>query len=218
MEVCIDQFGERGLAMIGALLFWLAVIAGGLMIVLLVVPLRVRVSGRIDLPDTGDYLLWANWAGGVLGVRKTAKALWQIRLLGWPLIHFSGSSIGKKKKSKPRKKRSSRALIGAAGSHFSTMLNAFKRLILSLFPQGYVYGRIGLSDPADTVMLDVLTRLIPKTGNRFQVVIVPVYDDEVFEGEVDVRVTVVLGYVLLMAVVLLFKKENRMMLFRLRHA
>ena len=188
------------------------------MIVLLIVPLRVRVFGRIDLPDTGDYLLWADWAGGVIGVRKTAKALWQIQLFGWPLIHFSGASIGKNKKSKPRKKRSSRALIGAAGSQFSTMLNAFKRLIPSLFPQGHVYGRIGLSDPADTVMLDVFTRLIPKAGNRFQAVIVPVYDDEVFEGEVDVRVTVVLAYVLMMAAVLLLKKENRMMLRRLRHA
>lgn len=204
--------------MIGSLIFWLVAIAGGLMTILMIIPLRARVSGRIDLPDTGDYLLWADWAGGVISVRKTAKALWQIRLFGWPLIHFYGSSIWKKKKSKPRKRRSPRALIGAAGGHFSPMFNAFKRLILSLFPQGHVYGRIGLSDPADTVMLDVLTRLILKTENRFQVVIVPVYDDEVFEGEVDARITVVLAYVLLMAAVLLLKKENRMMLRRLRHA
>jgi hypothetical protein len=204
--------------MIGALLFWMAAIAAGLMIVFLIVPVRVRVSGWIDLPERGDYLLWADWAGGVIGVRKTARALWQIRLLGWPLINFSGASMGKKQKSKPRKKRSRRKLIGAAGSHLSTIFNAFKRLILSLFPQGHVHGRIGFSDPADTVMLDVLTHLMPETGNRIRVVIVPVYDDEVFEGEVDARVTVVLAYVLLMVAVLLLKKENRMMLRRLRHA
>lgn len=204
--------------MIGALLCWMAVIAVGLMTVFLIVPLRVRVSGWIDLPKTGDYLVRVDWAGGVIGVRKTAKALWQIRLLGWPLIHFSGTSMKKMKKGKPRKKRSPRALIGAVGSHFSTMVGAFKRLIVTLFPQGHVHGRIGLSDPADTAMLDVLTRLIPKAKSRFQVVIVPVYDDEVFEGEVDARATVVLGYVLLMVVVLLLKKDNRMMLHRLRHA
>lgn len=203
--------------MMEALLFWITAIAVGLMIVFLIVPLRVRVSGWIDLPKTGDYLLGVDWAGGMIGVRKTAKALWQIRLLGWPLIHFSGASL-KRKKSKPRKKRSPRALIGAAGSHFSTIFNAFKQLVLSLFPQGHIHGRIGLSDPADTAMLDVLTRLIPKAEGRFQVVIVPVYDDEVFQGEVDARVTVVLGYVLLMAAVLLLKKENRMMLHSLRHA
>lgn len=204
--------------MIGGLLFWIAAISGGLMIVILIIPLSVRVSGWIDLPKTGDYLLGVDWAGGVIGVRKTAKALWQIRLFGWPMIHFSGASMGKKKKNKPRKKRSPRSLIGAAGSHFSTLFDAFKRLILSLFPQGHLHGRIGLSDPADTAMLDVLTRLIPKAKGRFQVVIVPVYDDEVFEGEVDARATVVLGYVLLMAAVLLLKKENRMVLHSLRHA
>ena len=192
--------------MIGALLFWIAAIAAGLVIVFLIVPVRVRVFGWIDLPETGDYLLWADWAGGLIGVRKTAKILWQIRLLGWPLFNFSGISKGKKQKSKSRKKRSRRKLIGAAGNHLGTMFNAFKRLFLSLFPQGYVHGRIGFSDPADTVMLDVLTHLIPKTGNRFQVVIVPVYDDEVFEGEVDARVTVVLAYVLLLAAVLMFQK------------
>jgi hypothetical protein len=204
--------------MIGALLFWVAAIAACLTIVFLTVPLRVQVSGWIDLPKTGDYLLWINWAGGVINVRKTAKALWQIRLLGWPVMLFSGASLKKKKKSKPRKKWSPRAVIGVAGSHFSTLVGAFKQLLLSLFPQGHVHGRIGLSDPADTMMLDVLTSLIPKAKGRFQMVIVPVYDDEVFEGEVNVRVTVVLGYVLLMAAVLLLKKENRMMLHRLRHA
>jgi hypothetical protein len=201
--------------MMGALLFWMAATAVGLMILFLIVPVRVRVSGWIDLPQTGDYLLWADWAGGVIGVRKTANALWQIRVLGWPLIHFSGASL---KKGKPRQKRSPRALIGAAGRQFSTMVGAFKRLMLSLFPQGHVHGRIGLSDPADTAMLDLLTRWMPKAKGRFQVVIVPVYDDEVFEGEVEARVTVVLGYVLLMAAALLLKKENRMMLRRLRHA
>jgi hypothetical protein len=204
--------------MMGALLFWIAAIALGLTIVVLIVPLGVRVSGRIDLPQTGDYLLVVDWAGGLIGVRKTASALWQIRVLGWPLIHFSGASLKKKKKSKPRRKRSPRALIGAAGRQFSTLFSAFKRLILSLFPRGHVHSRIGLSDPADTVMLDLLTRLMPKVKGRFEVVIVPVYDDEVFEGEVDGRVTVVLGYVLLTATVLLLKKENRMMLRRLRHA
>jgi hypothetical protein len=204
--------------MMGALLFWIAATAVGLIIVLLIVPLNVRVSGWIDLPQTGDYLLTVDWAGGLIGVRKTAKPLWQIHLLGWPVIHFSGATFKKKKKSKPRKKRSPRALIGAAGPHAGTMLNAFKRLILSLFPQGHVHGRVGLSDPADTAMLDVFVRLIPRAKGRFQVVIVPVYDDEVFEGEVKAQVTVVLGYMLLVAAVLLLEKENRMMLRRLRHA
>jgi hypothetical protein len=204
--------------MMEALLLWMAAITVGLMIAILIVPLRVRVSGWVDLPETGDYRLGVDWAGGVIGVDKTAKTLWQIRLFGWPLIHFSGASFKKKRKSKPRKKRSPRALIDAAGRHFSTLVGAFKRLIRSLFPRGHIRGRIGLSDPADTVMLDVLTGLIPKAKGRFRVVIVPVYDDEVFAGEADARVTVVVGYVLLMAAVLLLKKENRVVLNRLRHA
>jgi hypothetical protein len=204
--------------MIGTLLLWLSAIIGGLVIILLVAPLRIRVSGWIDFPETGDYLLIADWAGGVFGVRKTAAAMWQVQLFGWPIIRFSRSVFGKRKAKRKKKKRSQKVLFAATGSHFSTMANAFRRMILSLFPKGHVYGRIGFSDPADTAMLAVFTHLIPMAGKRFQAVFVPAYDDQVFEGEVDVRIAVVPGYVLLMAAVLLLKKENRRMLHQLHHA
>ena len=204
--------------MIGTLLFWLFAIIGGLVIVLLVAPVHIRVSGWIDLPEAGDYLLIVDWAGGVFGVRKTATAMWQFRLFGWPIIRFSWPVFGKSKAKRKKKKRSPKVLLTTGGRHFSTMAHAFKRMILSLFPKGHVYGRIGLSDPADTAMLAVVTHLIPMAGKRFQAVFVPAYDDEVFEGEVDIRITVVLGYVLMVAAVLLLQKENRRMLRQLRHA
>lgn len=204
--------------MIGTLLFWSSVIIGGLAIVLLVIPVRIRVSGWIDLPEAGDYLLLADWAGGVFGVRKTATAMWQFRLFGWPIIRFSWPALGKSKAKRNKKKRTQKVLLTTVGSHFSTMAHAFRRMILSLFPKGHVYGRIGLSDPADTAMLAVFTHLMPMAGKHFQAVFVPAYDDEVFEGEADVRITVVLGYVLIVAAVLLLEKENSRMLRQLRHA
>ena len=98
------------------------------------------------------------------------------------------------------------------------MICILGRMTRAAFLKGHLRGRIGLSDPADTARMALLCRSMGLPSLRFNLVLDWVYDDEVVYIHADLGATLVFGYLLLSAGVLLLDRQTRVMLNRLRHA
>ena len=196
-------------------LVWIAAIVGGLILVLLLVPIRMRIGGQMDARQGFGYTLNLDWALGLAGVDKEAGRPWQLHILGLSVLRFSGSK--KEKKTREKKKRPwSRA--GALKNHLPTVAGIFDRMAGAVFLKGHLAGRIGLSDPADTANFGLFCRMMDLSSRRFRLALDCEYDEEIIYVEAALQATLIFGYLGLVAGMLLLRRQTRMMLRSLRHA
>jgi hypothetical protein len=97
MENRVIKGVEKGMAMILTFFSWIGMILGTLVLVLLVVPLRIRINGRVGDQEGFGYEWGGDWALGVIGVEKIAGHPVRLSVLGLRVLHFSGSRQEKKK-------------------------------------------------------------------------------------------------------------------------
>ena len=193
----------------------LIIFAGALM--LLIVPWRIRLNGRADHQKGFSYAASLDWAFGAIRVAKTVDQPWGLFILGLPVAHFSGFPKPKKK-AKKEKKSSPLAFAAIIKRDHQTMIRVLGRMTRAAFLKGHLGGRIGLPDPADTARIALLCRLAGLPSKRFNLALDWVYDGEVIHIHADVGATLIIGYLLLSAAILLLDGQTRVMLRSLRHA
>lgn len=185
-------------------------------LILLTVPWRIRLNGWVDDQKGVAYSASLDWGLIVLQVAKTMDRALELSILGLPVAHFSGFPKAKKKKKK--EKKTSRAKAGVIKRHRQTIIHILGRMARAAFLKGHLVGRIGLSDPADTALIALFLHLVRQPSERFKLALTCVYDEEVVHIHANLHATLLIGYLLLTAGMLLLERPTRMMLRGFRHA
>jgi hypothetical protein len=192
------------------------VIVTGILI-LLTVPWRIRLNGWVDDQKGIAYSASLDWGLIVLTVTKTMGRALKLSILGLPVAHFSKLPKTTKKKKK-KKKKSPLTKTGIMKRHRQTISHILGRTARAVILHGHLKGRIGLSDPADMAIIDFFLRLVRQPSERFKLALTCVYDEEVVHIHANLRATLIIGYLLLTAGILLLERPTRMMLRGFRHA
>ena len=186
-------------------------------LILLIVPWRIRLNGWVDDQEGVAYSASLDWGLIVITVTKTMGRALELSILGLPVAHFSEIPKATKKKQK-KKKKSSLAKAGVMKSHHQTIRHILGRTARAVILKGHLKGRIGLSDPADTALIDFFLRLVSQPSERFKLALTCVYDEEVVYIHANLGATLIIGNLLLAAGMLLLERQTRMMLRDFRHA
>jgi hypothetical protein len=186
-------------------------------LILLIVPWRIRLSGWVDDQEGVAYCVSLDWGLIVFTVTKTMGRALELSILGLPVAHFSKFPKAKKRKKK-KKKKLHLAKVGVIKRHRQTISHILGRTARAVILKGHLTGRIGLSDPADTAFIDFFLRLVRRPSKRFKLTLTCVYDEEVVHIHTNLCATLIIGYLLLTAGMLLLERPTRMMLQGFRHA
>ena len=207
-------------AVILTILTWIALIIGGLALVLLIAPVRIDIDGAIDDSEGLGYELAFDWALGLLSVKKSAGNPWRLSAAGIRVMRFPAIKWKKKQKEKKRgkKKKPAGRLANLARNHFQAATRILDVMARAAFLRGRLVGRIGLPDPADTVKIDLLSRMLSLQSRRLDLSLTCEYVEQIIRIDASVRATLVLGYLGLAAGLLMLERQTRMMLRSLRHA
>lgn len=184
-------------------------------LILLIVPWRIRLNGWVDDQEGVAYSASLDWGLIVLTVTKTMGRAFELSILGLPVTHFSEFPKATKKK---KKKKSSLAKASVMKRHRQTISHILGRTARAVILKGHLKGRIGLSDPADTAIIDFFLRLVRQPSEHFKLALTCVYDEEVVHIRANLRATLIIGHLLLTAGMLLLERPTRMMLRGFRHA
>jgi hypothetical protein len=200
--------------MIVAVFTWIGIVIALIILVLFTAPIKMRARGSADERGGLDYLLIIDWAFGLFSLRAVSGAP--------PGLYFAGLrlwriSFKKGKKEKPREKSkkekpSPLTWLGWVRENFSTIRHILVSFGNACFLRGYLIGKIGLADPADTAILGLLFRLIQVQTKRVNVSMTTVYHDEILHMRAKIQSTLIIGYLALVALRLLLDKEIRVML------
>jgi hypothetical protein len=220
MENRVIKGVEKGMAMILTFFSWIGMILGSLVLVLLVIPLRIRINGRVGDQAGFGYEWGGDWALGMIGVEKIAGHPVRLSVLGLRVLHFSGSRREKKKKAETNKqrKRWPGAMAGTLKNNFQAVIHVLDQMAGAAFLQGRLIGRIGLPDPADTANVALICRMINRRSGRFALSLACEYDEPVIRIEASVKATLIVGYLAVVACRLMLLSQTRVMLRSLRHA
>ena len=192
----------------------IASIIGLLLLALLLLPVRIRLSGLADDQEGLGYQLVIDWAFGFVTVHAVNGEPISLFFLGLRVWRFS-SKAGEKEKAekKPKEKKfSARGLFIWTKDNFQIINVILKRFARAIFLKGYLIGRIGLPDPADTAKIGLLCKLIKIPTERFRLAIACVYDNEIININASVQATLIIGYLGLVAIVLILQRQTRIML------
>lgn len=200
--------------MVGILLAWIGMVLGVLLIVLLAVPFRIDLHGQADDRKGLSYEMALDWALGVITIIAFHGEPVRMFFLGFRIGSFSMESWKRKKAEKKSKKKrlSPRSLFQWTKKHFHHFSTILKRFVDAVFLRGYVEGWIGLSDPADTARIGLLSQIIGISKDRFTLAVHCVYDREIVRINARVRATLILGYLGMIALRVMFQKETRIMI------
>ncbi len=204
-----------------SIIAWTGVIIGIFLLILLMVPFRIRVKGNIDHEEGVGYEFNVDWALGLAEVEKRHGASLELRLFGLKLMQLPTIKKTRERKEKKRRKKkpSPGEVIGSIRSHHRTMLRVLGKMLHAMFLKGGLSGRIGFADPAHTANMAFLYRLLGFSGSgNFRTRLVWVYDEEVIRITGEIRATLIFGYLAIVAGMLFLERQTRMMLRSLRHA
>lgn len=196
-----------GVVLVGLLVALSAVLA--LALVLLVVPLHLEVAGAADDERLEGRAL-ARWGWWLVVLRADADRGVDLRLLGlrvWRLRRGAGrrsrdQKRGRKPKpeARPEKPKTAGGGLRGAWRNRHTALRLIRAVLRALPVRGWVAGRLGLSDPADTAVLFTLLDAAAERSRAIEIDVEPDWLDEALEIEGRIRARVwpaqVLGAVL----------------------
>lgn len=181
-----------------------------LVLALLIIPFRIYARGSVDNREGLDYLLIIDWAFGLFSLRSAGGAAPAFYLAGfraWPLL------IKARKKEKPRKKKPAPfAWLGWTREHYTHIRTVISRFARTSFLRGYLVGKIGLADPADTALAGLLVPLIRIRTRRFYTAFTTTYDEERMYIRAKIQATLIFGYLGIIALGMLADRQIRVML------
>jgi hypothetical protein len=214
MENCIVQIVAGSIGMNLFTIIGIVILIG--ILILLTVPWRIRLNGWVDDQKGVAYSASLDWGLKVLQIAKTMGRALELSILGLPVARFSGFPKSKKKQKK--EKKTSRAIAGVINRHRQAIIQILVRMARAVFLKGHLVGRIGLPDPADTALIALFSHLVRQPSERFKMALTCVYDEEVVHIHANLHATLLIGYLLLTAGMLLLERPTRMMLRGFRHA
>lgn len=197
-----------GVLLAGLLVALSAVLA--LALALLVVPLHLEVSGAADDERLEGRAL-ARWGWWLMVLRADTDRGVDLRLLGlrvWRLRRGAGRRARDQKRGRqkpkpettPEKPTKSGGGLRGAWHNRHAALRLLRAVLRALPVRGWVVGRLGLSDPADTATLFTLLDAAIERSRAIEIDVEPDWLDEALELEGLIRVRVwpaqVLGAVL----------------------
>jgi hypothetical protein len=195
--------------MMVTVLTWIGIVIALLILVLLIIPIKMRASGSIDDREGLDYQLIIDWAFGIFSVRVATGMPAGLYIARWRVWRIP-SKIGEKKKSK-KEKPSPLIWLGWIRGNFTRINHVLSRFARASFLHGYLIGKIGLADPADTAFIGLLCRLMQIQTKRFNLSVTTVYDCEMIHIRAKIHSTLIIGYLGLVALGLLLDKQIRVM-------
>jgi hypothetical protein len=206
-----------------ALVAWILALLGGVLLLLIVVPIHLRASGELCLePWTGEAQLEARWAWGLLAFRLGYPEGAGLFMFGRRVKRIEPPSEEEKQKKKAQKKekkeqqqqkkKGKKRGLGWFLRHRRTMFRAAGRLLRTLGPEARIRGTVGLGDPADTAVLLQAVWLADRVVPGLVLELQPDYVEDVLELQGRARLRVWLLYTLAVAVALLFRRDTWAML------
>jgi len=193
---------------------WIGIGFAAFLIGLLVIPIRIFAKGSVDERRGLNYWFVVNWAFGVLSLRAITAGPVEIYLFGLRLgrIPLKFKKNKQSRSQEEKKKASSLAWLQWTRGNFSNINHILGRFARAGFLQGHLAGEIGLADPADTAMIGQLTRLVRIDSPRFKLFLTTVYAYETMDIKAQVRATLVIAYLGLVALGLFLDRRIRLML------
>lgn len=182
----------------------LAMTVGALVVLLLVAPVSLRVSGAVSASEmSGRYAISGRWALGVLGVDVAKGRRATVRLLGIPVWRArdgskerarGGRRDGKRDGRREAKRRAKRVRRVRRRNGLvwwwhqrEVLWGSVMRVVGTLHVRGRVEGLVGLAEPDDTIWLalalDALEQRLPEGTLALEVD----YGDAALEVEGEVR-------------------------------
>jgi hypothetical protein len=184
--------------------------------VLLLLPLRVLVDGVADDRNGLGYNLIVDWGFGFVAAKAQPLEVPRLYLMGIPVgrVHLSAKAAQKKKPTNKlqNKRKSSMAWLSWGKNNLKGLSAILIRFMRAIYLQGHLVGHFGLSDPANTACLGLLWNSVKRPSKHMHIDLVCVYEREIIHIEARLQATLIIGYLLIVAVGLLLKKENRTIL------
>ena len=200
--------------MVVTIITWLCIFLGSFLLLLLWVPFRINLSGQADDREGSSYKLEMDWAFGLITIRLVQGEPVTLFLFGCRIWRLSIKSLKKEmmKKAPKKKKTSIQDIALWIKRHFQQIAVILKRFARAVFLRGYFVGWIGLPDPADTARIGLLSQLMEISKERFKLTIICVYDQEIIKINGRAQITLIIGYLGLIALIQLLKKDTRLMI------
>lgn len=197
--------------MLFAIFIWVLCGVAGLLLALLVIPFRIALEGKANDQQGTDFRLVIDWAMGLVCFKAVKGHPLSIYLAGLRVWRVSPTP-GKKKKGSKKRRPNPRTLIRWAIHHFDRIRFILNRFLSASGLRGYLRGQIGLSDPADTAKIHMFSNIFNRQSKHFKVAIRCRYDEEIVDLKAGLQARLIVGYWGLIALELLFDKQNRIML------
>jgi len=206
-------------SVLGTVLLWIALILGGLLFLLLMVPIQFRAQGSVREGDL-DSALWGRatirWGWGFVSVRYETKKGATLHLLGLRIYRLKlGDEKSRDKPKKPKKPRKRGRLLQTF-RYRRTAMRLAGRLLGSLRLRARVAGTVGLDDPADTALLMQFIWAIDHRLKRADFDVEPNYLDEGISVEGEGRGLVWPVHVCLVLLGAYLRRETREMIRAVR--
>lgn len=200
--------------MLQVIFAWTAIIIGLLLLALLLIPVRIRLRGLADDQKGFGYQAVIDWAFGLIMVYALDGQPVSLFFLGLRVWRFSFKPWKKGKAEKKLKDKlySARAVSRWIQKYFRRINLIIKRFARAIFLKGYITGRIGLTDPADTAKIAFFCDRLQIREGRFQLAIACDYGHEMINMKACVQATLIIGYLGLVALRLILERETRIML------
>ncbi|NNF99456.1 MAG: hypothetical protein HKM93_08760 [Desulfobacteraceae bacterium] len=198
-------------------LIWICYLLGGGLVVLMVVPVRISTRGFFQDQGGWDYGWCVDWGMGVLSLKGALGESSCLYFLSFPIWWLRvGAQNRKKRDRKPSTPRKQPRVVFQWGAgNFGLLLSILTRFIRACGPRGHIKGQIGLDDPEHTAAVHFMANLLRQQTARFTEnftwALTSRYDEEIVDLRFHLRIRVVPGYLILIALQFLLKREIRLM-------
>lgn len=179
-------------------------------LILLALILFVPILYALEGIKQDDYFFSADicWLWKLLGIRvkkeenkriETHLSLFGITI---PVKSMKGSKRREKKKEtsklKRLKKRGTRFVTVFHRPFLRALLMLVRRLLWHILPKKYrIHLIYGCADPADTgILAGILSMVLTSIPNRDMIIIQPVFDDEIIQGEINIKGRIILAVII----------------------
>lgn len=174
------------------IILWLLAALGLALILPLIVPFTYKAYiKKSDLLYVYGNFAWLFKAVKVEAIKESGEAFKvALKIFGRfdILLDSTKFNKGKEKDNKKNKKNKKKSSKGFNLDLIKGVISLAKEILIHIKPKRlYIKARIGFDDPSNTGILCALKYQFQHLIQNYEVYIEPVFDDEVLEGEIDIR-------------------------------
>lgn len=210
------------------IILWLFLILLSLIFLIIIIPFSYNLRCAYkDAQTSGDIAI--KWAFGLIGIRYwwEEEKNYQLIIFGRGLKQKSINNKNKdreeknkeKEKSKPKKIKKEREKITHKEVKVKELIHILKlflrKLIEILKPKYFrLYIRYGFDEPAIMGMMAGIIAIFTEQIHNANIYINTTFEEEVFEGEVELNGNLIVSRIIILILTTIFKKPVRVLIFR----